>query len=95
MGATGAAFAVHGQSVQSFMRTSDFLNVYTVELYAILMAVRWAEQLENCRVVICSDSVSAVKSIGVGLSKSRKDLIYEILVAKQMVKRRGVELALM
>lgn len=34
---TGAAFAVHGRNVQSYMRTSYFLNVYTVELYAILL----------------------------------------------------------
>ena len=65
--------------------------MFTVELYAILMAVQWTEQIQNQKVLICSDSVSAINSIGKGLSKSRQDLVYDILLAIRDVTRRGVE----
>lgn len=92
-GATGAAFVVQGWNAQAFKRTSNFLSVFTVELYAILMAVQWTEQIQNHKVLICSDSVSAINSIGKGSSKSRQDLIYDILLIIRDVKRRGVEIS--
>ncbi|XP_041927035.1 uncharacterized protein LOC121690512 [Alosa sapidissima] len=87
------AFVVQGWNIQTFKRTSNFLSVFTVELYAILMAVQWTEQIQTRKVLICSDSVSAINSLGKGLSKSRQDLIYEILLAIRAVKRRGVEMS--
>ena len=65
------------------------MHVFTIELYAILMAIQWTEQLENQKVLICSDSVSAITSIGVGTAKSRQDFIYEILMAIRNVAMRS------
>ena len=67
--------------------------MFTVELYAILMAVRWTEQIQNHKVLICSDSISAINSIGKGSSKSRQDVVYDILLGIRDVKRRGVEIS--
>lgn len=55
-GATGAAFVVQRWNAQASKRTSNFLSVFTVELYANLMAVQWTEQIQNHKVLICSDS---------------------------------------
>ena len=93
--ATGAAFMVQRLKVESSKRTSDFLHVFTIELYAILIAIKWTEQLVNQKVLICSDSVSAITSIGVGTAKSHQYLIYEILMAIRSVSVRGVVIPLM
>ena len=90
-GATGAAFGVQGWNVQDFKRTANFQSVFTVELYAILMAVQWTEQIQNHKVLVCSDS--AVNSIGKGSPKSQQDLVYDILLAVRDVKRRRVEIS--
>ncbi|KAL2088359.1 hypothetical protein ACEWY4_015258 [Coilia grayii] len=92
-GVTGAAFLVQGMNVQDLKRTSDQLSVFTVELYAILMAVQWTGQLQGQKVLICSDSVSALKSLGKGISRARQDLVYEILLALKDVERRGVQVS--
>ena len=85
---------MRGWNAQAFKRTSIFLSVFTVELYAVLMAVQWTEQIQNHKVLICSDSgLSAIKSVGKGSSKSRQDLVYDILLAIRDVKRRGVEIS--
>ena len=42
-----------------------------------------------------SDSVSAIKSIGIGSYRSRQDLIYEILFAIRDAPRSGIEISLM
>lgn len=55
---TGAAFIVQGWNVKSSKRSCDFLNVLTVELYAMLMAVQWAALISNHKGLVCSDSVS-------------------------------------
>ena len=65
------------------------MHVFTIELYAILMAIKWTEQLVNQKVLICIDSVSAITSIGVGTAKSHQDLIYEILMAIRSVSVRA------
>ena len=64
-------------------RTSNYLSVYTVEIFAwkclnvcILMALEWVEQFRCADVVICSDSVSALVSIEKGAAKTHQDLLY-------------------
>jgi len=91
-GATGAAFVVQKWNTDVCKRTANFLSVFSVELYAILMAVQWTEQMQNCKVLICSDSVSAINSMGKGTSKSRQDLVYDILLSIRDVKRKGTQL---
>ena len=50
-------------------RTLNYLSVYTVEMFAILMALEWGEQFRCADVVICSDSVSALMSIDKGAAR--------------------------
>ncbi|XP_055499259.1 uncharacterized protein LOC129701820 isoform X1 [Leucoraja erinacea] len=92
---TGAAVVVQGMNVELYKRTNNYLTVYTVELYAILMAVRWMEQMQPCKVLICSDSLSAIQSIGSGASHRRPDLVYEILLLLSQVTRRGSDVTLL
>lgn len=58
-------------------RTPDYLNVYTVELFAMLMA----KQVISTKILICSDSVSALTSIKAGTSSYHQDMHYELLFA--------------
>ncbi len=60
-------------------RTSNSLSVYTVEVYAVLIALEWIEHSRWDNVVICSDSVSALMSIKSGVTRNHKELLYEIL----------------
>ena len=61
--------------VELSKRTSDYLSVYTVEMFAILMALEWGEQFRCADVVICSDSVSALGSIEKEAAKTQDLLI--------------------
>ncbi len=45
------------------LRLSDKLSVYSTELTAIIIGLQWVEQIKPNRIVICSDSSSALKSI--------------------------------
>lgn len=78
-----------------YKRTANCLSVNSGELYAILMALHWTEQIQHHKVLMCSDSVSAIKSIGIGTSCSRQALTHEILCAIREVTRRGIEVSLM
>lgn len=86
---------VQGMNVEICKRTNNYLAVYTVELYAILMAVRWIEQVQPCKILICSDSLSAIQSIGSGASHRRPDLVYEILLLLSQVTRKGSDVTLL
>lgn len=44
---------------------------------------------------MCSDYVSAIKSIGRGASRIQQDLMYKILLAVRDAARRGVRSSLM
>lgn len=44
-------------------RTSDKLGVYTVEMLAMLIALRLVEKTGQDKVLICSDSASALASL--------------------------------
>ncbi len=57
-GITGSAIFIVNHGGEESKRTTDDLNVYTVELYAIMMALEWIRK-ENkiSKVLIGSDSV--------------------------------------
>lgn len=45
------------------LRPSNKLSVYSTELTAIIVGLQWVEQVRTNRILICSDSSSAHKSI--------------------------------
>ncbi len=67
--ATGSAVYIPRHHVGVNKRTSDSLSVYTVELYAILIALEWIEQSRWENVVIYSDSVTLLMSIKSGVTR--------------------------
>ncbi len=55
------------------------ISVYTAEMVAILIALKWVEEVKPSAVVICSDSFSILNSSISGKSDSRQDILIEIL----------------
>lgn len=60
-------------------RIPDHLSVFTAELVAVLWAVRWVEDNKREYSVICSDSAATLITIKDTKTKSRPDLLVEIL----------------
>lgn len=57
-------FAVTIPSLNVFVkrRTSDELSAYTVEMMAIVTVLQWTVDLEIKKIILCSDSSSALMS---------------------------------
>ena len=68
--ATGAAVVIPRYQIGISKRTSDWVSVYAVELVAIILALEWAEGIQDRKILICSDSVSSMLSIKSGACKS-------------------------
>lgn len=83
-GRTGYAFTIPAQLVISTSRrTSDHVEVYTVELLATAL-----KQVEQVKLILCSDSSSVLLSIKSFSSQSRQDIgngIYENLFSYQQL----------
>ncbi|XP_067676368.1 uncharacterized protein [Haliotis asinina] len=70
-------------------RLPDGQSVYTAELEAIHHALRYCRNLHERRVVILSDSLSAIQSLATKHSSSRPDTIHEILVLIQKLRQEN------
>ena len=70
-------------------RTSFKLGVYTVEMLAVLVALRWVEKTKQDKVLICSDSTSTLASIRSFHSNSRQDVLYEVLQSVTRIAKQG------
>ena len=68
-----SAVAVHEFKVELSKITSDYLSEYTVEMFAILMALEWGEQFRCADMVKCYDSLSALASIERGAARTHQD----------------------
>uniref|UniRef100_A0A3Q3AL86 Reverse transcriptase domain-containing protein n=1 Tax=Kryptolebias marmoratus TaxID=37003 RepID=A0A3Q3AL86_KRYMA len=90
----GVAFVIPDLNIMKNKRINDKLTVYTGELMAILMALEWVEESREEKVVICSDSSSAIISIQEAQSESRQDIIMEIMHVIFRVKNYGSEVRL-
>ncbi len=44
-------------------RISDHLLVYTAEIVAVIIALKWVEEVKPDRVIVCTDSLAVIKSI--------------------------------
>ncbi len=94
-GITGSAIFIVNHGGEESKRTTDDLNVYTVELYAIMMALEWIRKEDKIsKVLIGSDSLSTRYSLRTGMSNSRQDLLYEILTTYTRLKEKCNEIQL-
>ncbi len=71
------------------LRLSDKLSVYSTELTAIIVGLQWVEQIKPNRIVICSDSSSALKSIK-STKTDREELLVEIYTLLYRLKVEGI-----
>uniref|UniRef100_A0A3B3BBF5 Reverse transcriptase domain-containing protein n=1 Tax=Oryzias melastigma TaxID=30732 RepID=A0A3B3BBF5_ORYME len=88
-GITGFGVAVPSKNVGINRRTSDRLGVYTVEMLAVLVSLKWAELTKMDRVLVCSDSASVLQSIETFNSKSRQDILSDVLMTCSRIYRDG------
>ena len=86
---------VPGVKYTVFKRATDKLGVYTMEIYAVLMALRWVEEVKPDKVVICVDSSSVLKSLQSFRSKCREDLLYHVLQTHSNLIQMGIEMQFM
>jgi len=79
-GRTGFAFSCPSLNIFINRRTSDHLSVYTVEMMAIAIAtaLQWIEETGIKKIILCTDSCSALQSLKSFTSHSRQDIVNEI-----------------
>lgn len=51
------------QNIRVGKRVNEGLSVYTGEMLALLLALRWIEDTRPLRAIICSDSSSSLTSL--------------------------------
>lgn len=78
-GRAGFGVYVEQLGLEISRRISNGSSVLTAELMAILWALWWIEEVKPREVIICSDSVGALDNLKVGKSKSRPDIVNDIL----------------
>lgn len=72
-------------------RIPDHMSVFTAELVAVLWAVRWVEDNKREYSVKCSDSAATLTTIKECKSKSRPDVLVEILQVLYRIHKAGYE----
>lgn len=84
-GRVAIAFHIPELGISSKGRITDKTAIYTAELTAIKKSIEWVDEnaqhdaLQNNRnIVIYSDSLSSIKSLGTDKSNSRPNLVMEI-----------------
>lgn len=88
-GKVAIAYVIPEFYIKFSARVSDHLSVYTAELIAIVMALQWVEQIKPLRVVVCSDSLSALEIFKSGNSSERYDIVCEILTLLHSIQNGG------
>lgn len=86
----GAAFIIPELNVMLNKRVSDHLSVFTGELLAILLALEWVENNKPSKVLIGSDSSSAVTRVKNMQSEARQDIMLEITQTVYRINKVGV-----
>lgn len=78
-------------SYKKVCRIPDHMSVFTAELVAVLWALRWVEDNKREHSVICSDSATTLIAIKDPKTKSRPDLLVEILQVLYRIHKAGYE----
>ncbi len=66
-----------------------------MEMVAVLVALRWVEKTRQEKVLICSDSSSVLESLRSFHSKSRQDVLYEVLQSVTRITNQGGQVQFM
>ena len=72
-------------------RALDQLSVYTAEMLAVVIGLQWVEEVRPDRVVICTDSLSSLKSIQ-STTTAREDILIELNHSLLRLHRGGIDL---
>lgn len=89
-GRAGAAVYIPVSNTHIKKRVTDHVSVYTTELWALVLALKWIEGKEIHNSVIASDSFSALSSIRSGRSSFRMDIINEIFLILYKIQIKGI-----
>lgn len=92
-GNTGSVAVIPSQGFEICKRTSNNFSVHTVELYAILIVLEWVEQSKLDKVLICNDSVSALCTLKLGMTRNH-ELVYQMMSIYSRIKQKGTEVVL-
>ena len=96
-GEIGCAFVIPDLGVTKRYKLSDGVSIFTAELYAILMACSYVNDLPNPprAVAILSDSKSSLQALARGGTMNRSSFQQEILFLAHQIIRKGTDLTLM
>lgn len=85
----GAGVYIPDFNVRVWKQLTDYMSVYTAELMAMIIGLRWVEEVKPLRVMICSDSAAVLSSEKTGRS-DRGDLFVEMTELLMGLERMGV-----
>lgn len=68
------------------------VSIYTAELFAILKAIIWCDDIRPNNIAIFSDSLSALQSLSDMKSLSRPDILNEVLYLLYTLHRQGIQI---
>ena len=91
-GRVGAAFYIGKIGIQANFRLSDDVTVYTAEMVAIREALVYIKRNVLGRVVVFSDSLSAIQSFSTERSNSRPNLTNDVISLIAEVKSEGIDI---
>jgi ribonuclease HI len=95
-GTTAAGFYIPSTNYSCSERLTDNLTVYSTELIAIQMAltkvheIHSIELLKYHKLYVFSDSLSSLQSLKLEKSKSRQDLVHQILKIHDKLYTQGI-----
>ncbi len=93
-GVVASAFNIPSINLTFNQRLSNNLSIYTAELVAIDTCMSWIIDHKPSKSIIYSDSLSSLQSIQNMYSKSRPDILNQILIKYKIIKDLGLDLIL-
>ena len=82
----GLGIFIEQIGVRYAVRVSDNMSVFSTEMVAISLALKWVVEHRPNSVMICSDSAAALEAVKKGHSKARQDVINNILMSLYELK---------
>ena len=94
-GVAGFGVAVPAKGTEINGGTSNMLGGHTVEMLAVLVALRQVEESRHNQILICSDFSSVLASLKSFQSNSRQDILYEVHQSVTRLVNRGGQIRFM
>ena len=93
-GLVASAYVIPSLQIQYSERISNNLSIYTAELIAIKKSLCWIQENKPEKSVILSDSLSALTSLQTKNSRSRPDLLSEVMVIYNQCLELGLKVTI-